>query len=450
VSDVRRGRLLVVDDDRAFRLSTAELLRQDGHDVIAVAGAGDAVAALDRDRFDLILVDLRMPGTDGMQMVEALRRRGEGVPILMITGFGTIDRAVEALHLGADDFLTKPIDPDVLSSRVAALLDRRPVAVAPPDGEDALEQIVARSEPMRLVIDAIRAVAPTDTTVLLVGETGTGKEVAARAIHALSPRRNRPFVPVNCTSVAEGLLESELFGHIRGAFTGAVRDKRGLFEAADGGTIFLDEIGDTTPSLQQRLLRVLQERELTPVGSVTPRRVDVRVIAASNRDPRSLIDDGRFREDLFYRLNVFRIELPPLRARRSDIPLLIEAALERLRQGAHGLARVSCSPLAARLLRAYHWPGNVRELFAVVESAAIRAGGERIDAHHLPPDVREAGAENGGERRYQATHRRDDERAAIVAALEEAGGVRTRAASLLGMGRTTLWRKMKEYGLDPL
>jgi DNA-binding NtrC family response regulator len=304
---------------------------------------------------------------------------------------------------------------------------------------------------MQAMFDAIRKVAPTDATVLLLGETGTGKEVVARAIHDLSPRRCGPFVPVNCLSVAEGLLESELFGHVRGAFTGAVRDKPGLFEAADGGTLFLDEVGDTTPSLQQRLLRALQEREVLPVGDVKPKRVDVRVIAASNRDLQAELAAGRFREDLFYRLNVFRIELPPLWARRSDIPLLVEFALERIRQTRPDSQRLSCSPFAMRMLRAHSWPGNVRELFAVVESAAIRAGGERIEAQHLPRDVRDALKHvpvEAREVRYRAEASKEDERAAIAAALAAAGGVRARAAEMLGMGRTTLWRKIRKYELE--
>ncbi len=263
-SDVPR--ILIVDDDRAFRLSTAELLREDGYSVVSVAEANEALETLRRERFDLILLDLRMPGTDGMGMLEELRTCGEATPILMITGFGTIDLAVRALHHGADDFLTKPLDPDVLSSRVAELIDRRPSARGVE--ENALQGIVGRAPAMQAVFDAVRNVAGTDATVLVSGETGTGKELIARAIHDLSPRRGGPFVPVNCAAVAESLLESELFGHVRGAFTGAVRDKTGLFEAARGGTLLLDEIGDTSASLQQRLLRVLQEHEVTPAGRV--------------------------------------------------------------------------------------------------------------------------------------------------------------------------------------
>jgi two-component system response regulator AtoC len=388
-----------------------------------------------------------MPGTDGMRVIETLRRWGEGVPILMITGYGSIAAAVEALHLGADDFLTKPVDPDLLSSRVADLLERRPSKRVVT--EEALQGIVGRSPAMLAVFEAIRTVAPTESTVLLTGETGTGKEVVAQAIHRLSPRNAGRFVPVNCGSVTETLLESELFGHMRGAFTGAVKDRSGLFETANGGTIFLDEVGDTSVSLQQRLLRVLQEREIVPVGAERSRPVDVRVVAATNRDLDELMEAGTFREDLYYRLNVFRIELPPLRERRGDIPLLVEEALARIRRVQHESARLSCSPLAMRMLRSYDWPGNVRQLFAVIESSAIRAGGGHLEAQHLPAEVRErrpGGAEDR-EQRYRAEES-TDERSAIAGALVQANGVRARAADLLGMSRTTLWRKMKEYDLE--
>jgi len=281
--------------------------------------------------------------------------------------------------------------------------------------------------------------------VLVTGETGTGKELVARAIHDSSARRRGPFQAVNCASLAEGLLETELFGHVRGSFTGAVGDKQGLFEAAHGGTLFLDEIGDISLNLQQRLLRVLQEREVRRVGSVRATPVDVRVVAATRRDLRREVAEERFREDLFYRLNVFPITLPPLRERAADIPLLVEAAMAGARRTR---PRLACSPLAMRTLRAHSWPGNVRELMAALESAAIRADGDRIEAQHLPLEVR-APLEHdaaGGDR-YRVHDAHGDERSTILAALEEAGGSRARAAEILGMGRTTLWRKMRLYDI---
>ena len=437
-------RILVVDDDRVFRLSTAALLEADGYDVHTAAGGPEAVEALRASRFDAMLLDVKMPGADGIAVVEALRLWGDGIPVLMISGFGTVGDAVRALQVGADDFLTKPVEPDLLAARLSALLERRPNAAAIPDAVRG--GMVGRAPAMLALFGALAQVAPTDATVLVTGETGTGKELAAKAVHQRSARRGGPFVAVDCGALSEGLLESELFGHVKGAFTGALRDKPGLFEAASGGTIFLDEIGGVSFALQQRLLRVLQEREATRVGATRPTRVDVRVVAATNRELRAEVQAGRFRADLFYRLNVFPVELPPLRDRRSDIPLLVEHALAHTGGREPAAASLGCSPLAARLLRAYAWPGNVRELFAVVERAAILADGGRIEAHHLPPEVRGAG--EGSDTRYHTDAADVDERAAIIAALAQTEGALARAADLLGMGRTTLWRKLKAYGLD--
>lgn len=478
-----RSRILVVDDDRAFRVSTSTLLREEGHVVVEVADGSQAVDALEAGGFDLILLDVRMPGIDGISLVEVLRRWGEGTPILMISGFGTVETAVEALHTGADDFLTKPVEPDVLTGKVADLLERRP-SLGAGSGE-APDGMVGRAPPMRELFAAMEKVASSDTTVLVHGETGTGKELVARALHRGSPRAEGPFLAVNCSSLAENLLESELFGHVKGAFTGASRDKPGLFQAADAGTLLLDEIGDVSPGLQQRLLRVLQEQEFIPVGAVTPRRADVRIIAATHEDLEEEVRAGRFRKDLFYRLDVFRLEVPPLRDRGSDIPLLVEHFLQ---SRTTGTAAPSVSPLAMRLLQSHAWPGNVRELFSVLESALIRAGGagtaERLEAQHLPEKIREgrptdatadarpgkgrereggsgpggrgppgdrhgpAGAGEESLERYVPPDSPDEERGRILDALAETDGVRSRAARLLGMGRTTLWRKMKEYGIE--
>jgi DNA-binding NtrC family response regulator len=438
------GRILVVDDDRVFRLSTAALLQGEGHEVEGASDAKEAVAALDRARFDLMVLDLRMPGLDGIGLAEVLRARGEGVPILMISGFGTVDSAVRALHSGVDDFLTKPVEPEVLLSRVADLLRRRPAGAE--GGEDPPGGMVGRSDVMEAFYREIRQVADSAATVLLTGETGTGKERAARAIHDLSDRAEGPFVAVNCAALAEGVLESELFGHRRGAFTGAVQDREGLIRSAEGGTLFLDEIGDVSSAVQKRLLRVLQEREVVPVGGSRATPVDVRLVAATHRDLPARVKDGSFREDLFFRINVFHIRLPPLRDRRGDIPLLVEHALGD--GGSGGSAAVS--PLAMRALLAHPWPGNVRQHLSALESARIRSGGATIQAHHLPEEIRAAvgGGHDTPDDRYRKRADDDTERARIEAALAEADGVRVRAAELLGMGRTTLWRKMREYGLE--
>ena len=439
----QRSRILIVDDDATFRLTTGALLEADGHEVDSAPDGQGAVERLREKQFDLLLVDLRMPGIDGLGLVEALRLWGHGVPILMISGFGTVDSAVRALHLGADDFLLKPVEPDMLSARVNDLLERRPRAGGPASGVAGL---TGRAPVMRALYERIERVAPTESTVLITGETGVGKELVARGVHALSARRSRPFLAVNCAALAEGILESELFGHVRGAFTGAARDRAGVFEAANGGTLFLDEIGATSPALQARLLRALQEREVTRVGATSATKVDVRVIAATNRDLRELVKEGTFREDLLYRLDVFPLNVPPLRERASDIPLLVEHALGVLRERLPDGKSLSCSPFAMRLLRGYQWPGNVRQLFSVLESAAISAGSGRIEAQHLSDDVR-GGSDAVHTPRYRAAVPEDDERAAIEAALSHAGGTLSRAAELLGMGRTTLWRKMRAYGI---
>ena len=448
MNETRPARILVVDDDRAFRISTAELLRQDGYEVAMAAGAAEAGERIKDKPVDLVLLDVRMPVMGGVSVLEALRLRGERVPVLMISGFGTIETAVEALQKGADDFLTKPVDPGLLSRKVAELLARRPAAW----DEFTSLGMVGRSRAMREVYDGVRRVAPSDATVLVTGETGTGKELVSRAIHDLSPRASGPFLAVNCAALADGVLESELFGHVRGAFTGAVADREGLFRAAEGGTILLDEVGDMSLRLQQRLLRVLQEREVTPVGANRPVPVDVRVIAATRRDLRSEAEAGRFRDDLFYRLAVFPIRLPPLRDRHGDIPLLVEAALDRLRSRSRVPTPDACTAAAVRLFRSWKWPGNVRELLSVVESAAIRSDGDLIGVEHLPSELREDSASLAGgsfeEDRYQAPDEKAEERAAISSALEAAEHHREQAARMLGMSRTTLWRKMKEYGID--
>jgi DNA-binding NtrC family response regulator len=402
------------------------------------------VEALRRRPYDLVLLDLRMPGIDGIRLVETLRIWGDAVPVLMISGYGTVESAVRALHAGTDDFLTKPVEPEVLSARVAELLERRPLATR---DDTAVAGIVGRTPVMRELFATLRRVAPQDTTVLVAGETGTGKELVARALHELSPRRGAPFLAVNCAALGEGVLESELFGHVKGAFTGAIRDRAGVFETAHGGTILLDEIGEMSAGLQQRLLRVLQEREITRVGSSRAVPVDVRVIAATNRNLAAAIAEGRFRQDLYYRLAVFPIALPPLRERRADVPLIVVHVLEQLRDRAPDPTALSCSAFAIRVLRTHDWPGNVRELMSVIERAAVEANFGRIEAQHLPAELRRE-AEAGAESRYRSASSDEEERESILIALEQTGGALGRAAELLGMGRTTLWRKLKQYGLN--
>lgn len=441
----RPFRLLVVDDDRAFRLSTTALLKADGYEVEGAENGREAAEVLRKSTYDLVLLDVRMPGIDGLQLIEALRLWGHATPILMISGHGTVDLAVKALHLGADDFLTKPVEPSVLSARVAALLERRPM---PGSDEHNPAGLVGRSDVMASVVQRIRQVAPTDTTVLVLGETGVGKELVARAVHQMSARAPRKMIAINCGALAEGLLESELFGHVRGAFTGALRDRAGVFEAAENSTLFLDEIGEMSLNVQQRLLRALQEREVTPVGATRAIPVNARVVAATSRDLKSMVAEGSFREDLYYRVAVFPIEVAPLRDRLDDIPLLVEAALTRLRSRVTTWKDLSCTPFAMRALRAYPWPGNVRHLMGAVESAAVSAGGGRIEVQHLPMEIRDA-IDGARLPRYRAPLDETDERQRIREALRRADGSLTRTAELLGMSRTTLWRKVRALDLAP-
>jgi DNA-binding NtrC family response regulator len=452
------ARILIIDDDRAFRIGTGALLVDEGYAVDAAPGGDEGLARLRENPYDLVLLDMKMEGRNGLSVLEEIRRSGNDVPVLMLTGFATVDTAVQALKLGADDYITKPCDNDRLRSKIRVVLARREPVLGAGAG-----RIVATSPNMREVLRSIARVAPTESTVLVRGATGTGKELVARAIHEESPRSGRPFIAVNCSALAEGLLESELFGHARGAFTGAVGERKGIFEEAAGGSVFLDEIGDISPGMQARLLRVLQEREVTRVGTSRALPVDVRVVAATHQDLEVMVEEGRFRADLYFRLKVFQIRIPPLRERPEDIPALAAAAVAAWNERTSDPSRrvAGCSDEAIALLREYDWPGNVRELMAAVEHACIVCEGSRILACHLPEEIREpapaalatereSDRERRGidpARRYQAPDPAT-EREIIRQALEEAEGNRTRAAELLGMGRTTLWQKLKAHGLD--
>jgi two-component system response regulator HydG len=446
------AKILIIDDDRAFRVGTGALLADEGYAVDAAPGGDAGLERLRADRYDMVLLDLKMEGRTGLSVLEELRGGGNAVPVLMLTGFATVDSAVQALKLGADDYITKPCDNAVLRGKIRAILARREPVLGL-----GVSRLVATGGKMREVLRSISRVAATESTVLLRGATGTGKELVARAIHEESPRRSRPFVAVNCSALAEGLLESELFGHARGAFTGAVNERKGMFEEANGGTLFLDEIGDVSPGMQARLLRVLQEREVVRVGTSRTVPVDVRVVAATHQDLEAMVEEGRFRADLYFRLKVFQVRVPELRERPEDIPAIAMAAIGRWNERMEAARRIAgLSDETVAVLEAYDWPGNVRELMAAVEHACIVCDGQRILPCHLPEEIREGAAEGrrpaaearNGEvpKRYQA---RDpgSEKDAILAALEEASGNRTRAAAALGMGRTTLWQKLKEYGI---
>jgi DNA-binding NtrC family response regulator len=450
--------VLVVDDEESIRLGCEQTLAAEGHRVRTAADGKTALALAREEAFDVAILDLRMPGLGGLEVLAALRRDSPETEIIVVTGYATIESAVEAMRRGAYDYLAKPFGPDLLVAVVTRAFERRRLAmenaalrVALREREPSLA-LVGASSAMEGVLRLVQKVAPTDATVLVLGETGVGKEVTARAVHQASLRREHPFVAVDCAALVEGLFESELFGHVRGAFTGAVETRVGKFELAHGGTLFLDEIGNLGEDMQVKLLRALQEREITKVGGTQRVKVDVRVIAATNADLVTRVREGAFREDLFYRLSVVPIVVPPLRDRREDVPLLARHFLQKY--GARRNRTVtSFGSAALRALEAHEWPGNVRELENTVERALVMCESSVIEPEDLlfygpgtlaasaPAEGDEAGPGRSGE-----GHLADVERREIAAALERFDGQIARAAQFLGINRKTLREKLRRYG----
>ncbi len=445
--------ILVVDDERAHRLMLRGHLEEAGYQVLE---AGDGEAALElasHQPVDLVLLDVVMPRLDGMAVLPRLKALLPQSPILMMTAYGSIESAVQALKQGADDYLTKPLEVEEVLIKVRRQLDHAGLARRVQEQAERLGErfdfsaLVGDSPPMLELKETLAMVAPSEATVLLTGESGTGKEVVAQIIHQNSPRAQGPLVKVNCAALPETLLESELFGHEKGAFTGATNRREGRFKAAHRGTLFLDEVAEMSPSTQAKLLRALQEGEYSPLGSDRTYTADVRVIAATNRDLTQAVADGSFRQDLYYRLNVVNLELPPLRARGEDIMVLAERFLENFNQKNRRDLR-GFSPEARRLLLTYRWPGNVRELINAVERAVIMAKGPLVEAADLPPALRETTGPAATEFRAGMTLK-EAERLLIEKTLEATGGNRTQAARLLGITRKTLQNKIKEYQLPP-
>jgi two-component system, NtrC family, response regulator HydG len=448
-----KNSILVVDDDFAHRTMLKTLISGWGYSVIEVDDGAAAIDAVHTHPFDLILMDIRMIRVSGIEALEEIKRFNPAIPIVLMTAFASVETAVEALKKGAYDYLTKPLDFDelhlvleralehthlreenrLLKERLGVRFDRR--------------NLIGRSEAMMRLLDMVSQVAPSEATVLITGESGTGKEMIAGAIHYNSVRKNGPFVKINCAAITETLLESELFGHEKGAFTGADRRKEGKFRQADGGTLFLDEVSEMALSMQVKLLRVLQEREITRVGGDEAIKVDVRVIAATNRDLIKEITTGRFREDLFYRLNVVTLQLPPLRERREDIPLLAQHFLksfaEKNRKAIKGF-----SPRAMDRLLRYSWPGNVRELMNTVERDVVLSRSEYLDEEALSPILESAlPAEEVKQDLIADASLESVEKATILKTLDEAGGNKSEAARRLGITRRTLHQKLKKYGM---
>ncbi len=441
-----RGKLLIVDDELSVRDSLGKWFREEGYEVATTENASDALTSLAQQRWDVALVDIKMHGTDGIELQRRMHEVDPELLVIMMTGYASVETAVAALKNGAYDYVTKPLDPDEISHLVTNALAhkrtaqenvllRETVAEVARPGE-----LIGQSAAMRKIFDAIETVGPTDATVLITGESGTGKELVARAIHQASPRRFHPLVVIHCGALTETLLESELFGHEKGAFTGAQYRKKGKFEIAEGGTVFLDEIGDITLKTQTDLLRVLQEREITRVGGNQIIKVDFRCIAATNKDLEKLIDEGKFRPDLFYRLNVFRLELPALRERREDIPALVDHFVRKFSLAMNKrITRVS--PTAMNQLQQQSWLGNVRELENSVERAMVVGQEPELHEGDFAFKSQSASASNGSSKTLE-----DIERAHILRVVGECAGNQSHAADVLDIDRVTLYHKLKKYG----
>jgi DNA-binding NtrC family response regulator len=447
MSTVTTSRILLIDDDPGTTRFMQELLNRSDREIEATSDPEQGLARARAKPFDLVISDLKLNARlDGIDVLRAVRELHPGTPVIIVTGFGELEKAVEAVREGAFDFVSKPFNITELKSLVERALQK---AATPPQAavmRDAMPPaLLGRTPAMTAVYKQIAHAAAADAPVLIIGESGTGKELVARAIHQHGNRSGRPFVPINCGALTETLLESELFGHVKGSFTGAISDSKGVFQTAHTGTVFLDEVGEMTPALQVKLLRVLQEGEVRPVGTSRPHKVDVRIVAATNVDVEKAVGDGKFRQDLYYRLGVVVINLPPLRERREDIPLLVERFVQAAssKAGKH----VQLSDAALDALSTYHWPGNVRELENMIERLVVFSRTTNIQLSDLPPTVTP---------RAPALEKRlfDDlptleeiERRYLVHVLEQVGGNRTRAAEVMGIDRRTLYRMAERFGV---
>jgi DNA-binding NtrC family response regulator len=439
--------ILVVDDEAIVRESLGGWFRQDGHSVDTAENAKEALRRVEAGRYDIALLDIKMPGMDGLELQGRLAAADPALTIIIMTAYASVESALKAMKAGAYDYIVKPFDPDDLSMLVNRAAEHRSLRAENQRLKDSLDSvaapppIVGPSFTMQHILELVTTVSASDATVLITGESGTGKELVARAIHAASPRRYNPLVVVNCGALPEGILESELFGHEAGAFTGARGRHKGKFEAADGGTVFLDEIGEVSAKVQVELLRVLEEKLVTRLGGSAPVKVDFRVIAATNKDLQERVKAGAFREDLYWRLNVFTIAIPPLRERPEDVAALAGHFLNRF-TAAMSRKPMQLTPAAVEALRSYHWPGNVRELQNAIERAVVVSRGPALEANDLPLSVTEAPAGPAPRSLEQV------ERAHVEAVLGQTGWNITHAARILDVDRVTLYSKIKKYGLS--
>ncbi len=443
--------ILIVDDEKNIRDGLAEAFSLESYATLVAQDGQEAQAILDEHYVDLVITDLKMPKVSGMELLQYIKRRWQNIPVIIITAHGDISEAVAAMQYGALEFITKPLDLEHLLKLTKNALEIRELSIKNQElreevlAQQRISSIIGKSQAMRRIFDLVRRVAPTKASVLITGDSGVGKELIADAIHNLSPRRDKPLVKVHCAALAESLLESELFGHEKGAFTGAQTRKRGRFEMADTGSLFLDEIGEINQNVQIKILRVLQERKFERVGGESTLEVDVRFIAATNKDLKKEIEEGRFREDLYYRLNVVNIHVPPLRERREDIPLLAATFLHEFsRENAKEID--GFEPRAKQALYAYDWPGNVRELRNCIESSVVMASGRFVSIEDLPPGPRST--QEKKEIHIPAlSSLADAEKILIAETLAMLGGNKTKTAEVLKIGRKTLYQKIDEYGI---
>lgn len=450
--DTMKFTVLIIDDEKNIREGLAASFEMDGYDVCLAADGKEGLSIIEKGGIDLVITDLRMPGVTGEEVLRRVTTEMPGIPVIVLTGHGSIDAAVDAMRNGAYDFLTKPLNLDHLSLIVKKALKNRELSLQHKQLQEELEsrhsfdKMIGKSSEMQRVFDLVKKVAPSKASVLITGESGVGKELVADAIHNLSPRKNNSFVKVHCAALTESLLESELFGHEKGAYTGADSLVKGRFELAHGGTIFLDEIGEINQTVQVKILRVLQEKKFERVGGSQTIEVDVRIVAATNRDLEAEVKAGRFREDLFYRLNVIHIHVPPLKERKDDIPLLIASFVQRFAEE-NGKKIKGIESKARSALYKYDWPGNIRQLQNCIESAVVMCGGEEITLDDLPPSISQASSESqimipSGITLAEA------EKMLIQQNLAALKGNKSKTAEVLGIGRKTLHRKLADYGLE--